>query len=102
MVEILATGLLPPPIILCHKPWNLSRVRHTLELKHPNDWPVSRDSLPPRSLPPETLLRYRFSLRMICFRIDSPPGDYILNQRLRGETISSPVEIKSPRRRVYF
>src|SRR6218665_2098587 len=42
------------------------------------------ESPPPRSLPPETLFRYRFSPRRICFGIDSPPGDYILKQSLRG------------------
>src|SRR6218665_3488231 len=47
--------------------------------------PVSRDRVsPPRSLPPETLFRYRISPRRICFRIDSPPGDYILKQSLLG------------------
>ena len=59
---------------------------------------------PPINLSPVTLFRYRFSFRRIYFRIDSPPGDYILKQSLRGgrETISSPVKINSPRRRVYF
>src|SRR6218665_586445 len=45
---------------------------------------------PPRSLPPETLFRYRFSPWRICFRIDSPPGDYILKQSLRGERLLPP------------
>src|SRR6218665_1771609 len=51
----------------------------------------------PRSLPPETLFRYRFSPWWIFFSIESPPGDYILNQSIRGrENVSSPVEINSP------
>ena len=51
---------------------------------------VPWQSLPPRSLPPETLFRYRFSPRRICFGIDSPPGDYILKQSLRGEKLFHP------------
>src|SRR6218665_2019168 len=42
--------------------------------------PVSRDSLPL-----EALFRYRFSQWRIYFSIESPPGDYILKQSLRGE-----------------
>src|SRR6218665_1311649 len=52
---------------------------------------------PPINLSPVTLFRYRFSPRRIFFRIDSPPGDYILKQSLRGEKLfHPPLEINSP------
>src|SRR6218665_2133240 len=65
--------------------------------------PVSRDRVSPlevspgdsisiQNLPPEDLFRNRFAPRRLYSKTKSP----------EGETISSPVEINSPRGRFYF
>src|SRR6218665_2028135 len=50
------------------------------------------DSISIQNLPPEDLFRNRFAPRRLYSKTKSPGG----------ETISSPVEINSPRGRVYF
>src|SRR6218665_3023337 len=46
--------------------------------------PVSRDRVSPLDVSPGDSISIQNLPRRICFGIDSPPGDYILKQSLRG------------------
>src|SRR6218665_1163310 len=59
--------------------------------------PVSHDRVSPLEVSTGDSISIQILPQRICFRIDSPPGDYILKQSLWGrENVSSSIEIYSP------
>src|SRR6218665_2012635 len=88
-------------MIYFYKPASSFNIAILINLVHKR--PVSRDRVSPLEVsPPETLFRYRFSPGGSVSELIRPRRLYSKPKSPGGETISSLVEINSPRGRGYF